>query len=479
MRYTAGVGMAQATMGRALTRVHEARWGAVDAAPVTAAPAAPSNYHDWLASTLPKGWTADAAHIRLIAEHLDAVERGEIDRLAIHMPPRHGKSETVTYRFPVRWLQQHPSDNVLVTGYNERFARKFGRRTRNLARQLGIAGEKAAADEWETTGGGMLMARGVGSPPTGTGFHGILIDDPVRRREDADSETYREKTWDWFSDDLYTRLEPGGWIVLIMTLWHEADIGAQIVASEPGQWTILKLPAFAVEGDLLGRPVGAPLWPERFPAHVLERRRMVMTQDVGERSWQAIYQQNPTPREGAFFKVTQFNFAKAAPAGLKCVRGWDLGSSSKGDYSVGVKIGTDGERYYVQHVTRGQWLPDDRNKAMKQASVLDGPAVRIHLPADPGQASKDQVLTMTRLLAGYSVIAEPVTGSKEVRADGWATQINAGNVWLIDDGTWDMKAFIEEHRTFPLGKHDDQVDAAADAFTELALPKASLEYWTV
>lgn len=427
----------------------------------------PGSYLSWLRSTLPRSWSADAPHIRLIAEHLDAVTRGEIDRLAIHMPPRHGKTEMTTVRYPLYRMDRDRQLNVLVTGYNERFARKLGRKTRNLAAERGlVASDKSAADEWALTEGGIYMARGVGSPPTGSGFGLILIDDPVRRREDADSEVYREKVWDWYTDDLYTRLEPNGAIVLVMTLWHEDDIGARAVASEPGRWTVLKLPAIAEEPDEM-RQVGEALWPERFDATALNRIRSVLVQNEGERSWQALYQQNPTPREGSFFKIQNFKILNAAPSNLRYARAWDLGASTSGDPTAGVKMGTDGEGFYVRHVARGQWATDDRNKHLRQTAVLDGKSCRIHLPRDPGQAGIDQGLALTRLLAGFSVTVEPVSGAKEVRADPWSAQVNAGNVTLIDDGTWDIKAFIEEHRAFPQGKHDDQVDAAADAFSEL------------
>lgn len=401
-----------------------------------------------------------ATHIRLIAQHLDKVESGEIKRLAIHMPPRHGKSETVTYRFPVRWLQNHPDHNVLVTGYNERFARKFGRRCRNLAQELGIVGDdKTASDEWETRGGGLLMTRGVGSPPTGTGFNLIVIDDPVRRREDAESEAIREKTWDWYTDDLYSRLEPDGAIVLIMTLWHEDDIGARIVASEPG-WTVLKLPAID--------EVGAALWPSRYDVAALGRIREVMAKNDGERSFEALYQQNPTPREGSFFKVNQLQIVGAAPANLESVRAWDMGATADGgDPSAGVKMGTNGDGlFYVMDVSRGQWSTDVRNAEIKLAASLDGADVSIRGPQDPGAAGKEAAAAFVRLLAGYSVKTAPVTGSKITRADPFSSQVNAGNVRLLK-GDWNAE-FIEELRQFPQGKHDDQVDAASDAFAALS-----------
>lgn len=428
-------------------------------------------YLSFLRRTLPHGWTTDAQHIRLIAEHLDKVRRGEIDRLAIHMPPRHGKSETVTYRFPICWLQDNPTDNVLITGYNQRFANKFGRRTRNLAQELGmVGGDKAAMDEWATRDGGLLMTRGVGSPPTGTGFNLIVIDDPVRRRQDAESETVRESTEDWYSSDLYQRLEPGGAIVLIMTLWHPEDLGHYAVASEPDRWTILKLPALALEDDPLGRKPGEALWPERFDVEALERKRRV----EGDYSFEATHQQNPTPREGSIFQVSKLEFVDAAPAGLPTVRKWDVAATQDGgDWSAGVKLaGPDADGlYYVMDCVRGQWESAGRNRQMRMTAELDGRGVRIIVPEDGGSAGKDSARAFISLLAGYSTKAIKETGSKAFRADPFAAQVNAGNVRLVR-GEWN-RAFIEELRRFTGrdGGVDDQVDAVAGAFADLAKPR--------
>lgn len=378
---------------------------------------------------------------------------------------------SVTVRYPVHRLIQNPSLRILITGYNERFARRFGRQTRNLAiGRIPLADDKGAADEWETTAGGGVMTRGVGSPPTGSGFSLIVIDDPIRRREDAESENFREKVWDWYSDDLFTRQEPGCAIVLCLTRWHHDDIAARALASEPDAWTILSFPAVALEDDPLGRKPGQALWPERYDEKALERIKGVITREHGLASWEALYQQNPTPREGLFFKVDQLKIVDALPANLRCVRAWDLAASQgKGDFTAAVKIGVNGDGlWYVTDVQRGQWATDERDRRMRQLAALDD--CRVRLAQDPGQAGVDQIKALTRMLAGWPVTSERASGSKELRADAFSSQVNAGNVRLLK-GDWN-KEYIEELRTFPAGKHDDVVDASADSFSELSRPGA-------
>ena len=427
----------------------------------------PDSFFDYLPLVSPPSWQFNVRHIVEIAAHIDAMRRNEFDRLAIFMPPRHSKSETCTVRAPAFLLEHDPQERILVTGYNENMARRFSRKTRTIvkARQP-LSKEKSGVDEWETEAGGGLVARGVGTPPTGFGFGWIFIDDPIKKREEAESLTYRDKTWDWYTDDLYTRLEPSGKIVMTLTRWHHDDIAARAIASEPQKWRILKLPALAEAGDPIGRKLGEALWPERFSREALLRIREVQTKEDGAYSFEALYQQNPTPREGAFFKVAQLEIVDALPAGCKQVRGWDFGASLKGDFSAGVKLARDNQGlFYVVDVQRGQWLPDERNATIRQTAELDGRAVTVRIPQDPGAAGVDQKQSLTRLLAGFNVKAERVTGDKVTRADSFAAQVNAGNVRLVR-GKWNS-AFIEELRTFPLGKNDDQVDAVSDAFNEL------------
>lgn len=398
------------------------------------------------------------------------MRRGEFDRLAIFWPPRHAKTETVTIRCPVYLLEHDPTERILITGYNERMARRFSRKARTIAKaRIALSKEKSGADEWDTEAGGGIVARGVGTPPTGFGFGWIFIDDPIKKREEAESEVYREKAFDWYTDDLYTRLEPSGKIVMTLTRWHYDDIAAQAIASEPGRWRILKLPALAEADDPLGRKPGAALWPERFPVEALLRIKEVQTKKDGAYAFESLYQQNPTPKEGDFFKVAKLETVDAAPAGLTLCRGWDLASTEGGGaYTAGVLIGKDSKGvWYVLDVARGQWSSDDVETQLVSVARKDGTGVRIHLPQDPGQAGKGQAQQLVRKLSGFNVKAEPVSGSKESRAFSFSAQVNAGNVKLLN-GDWN-KDFIEELRQFPRGKYKDQCDAAADAFNELAL----------
>ena len=438
------------------------------------------NYNLFLRSTLPAGWTADVPHIKLIGEHLDAVDRGEIDRLAIHMPPRHGKSETVTYRYPVRRMLLHPTENVLITGYNERFARKFGRRTRNIAKGFGLSldPEKQAADEWAMSQGGILMTRGVGSPPTGTGFNRIVIDDPVRRRQDAESETFRNSVWDWYTDDLYTRLEPGGAIILIMTLWHEDDLGARAVASEPGAWTVLKLPAFAIEDDLLGRSPGQALWPERYDVDSLLRIKDVQVKNDGERSFEALYQQNPTPRDGSIFKASCWQYYKAIPTDLEeQICSWDMTfkSTDGSDYVVGQCWGRRGADRFLLHQIRARMTFTETCDAVIELSNLYPLAVT-KLVEDAANGPAVMNALRTKVAGLIPVTPQSIGGSKAARAYAVEPLLCAGNLHLPDPKVFAVpwiSAFITEHSNFPNGKNDDQVDATTLANVWWSLNRAA------
>ena len=428
--------------------------------------AQPLSFIDYLNATYPAGWDASPPHIKLIASHMEYVRQGVIDRLMINMPPRHGKTETATVRGAAWMLEDDPASNVLVTAHNEALARRFSRKARNIAStRISVARDSSSSAEWSTLDGGSFVARGVGSPPVGIGFARIFIDDPIKSREQAESSTYRERAWDWYTDDLFNRLEPGGSIVFTCTRWHEDDVAARALASEPGKWVVLNLPAICEDDeDLLGREPGEALWPDRYPTDALERIREVMVQNEGEYGWLALYQQRPTGKVGAFFEQTSIEIIELLPEPMmRGCRAWDLAATRDGgDYTVGVLLGMGRSgRIYVLDCIRKRVGPDERDRIMLNTAFRDGPNVKIFFPTDPGAAGKGEALRMTRLLTGFNTTTGPVNGSKIIRAQGIASQVNAGNVAMLK-GDWN-RDMLEEMRGFPLGKNDDQIDALGDA----------------
>src|SRR5712691_931986 len=177
-----------------------------------------------------------APHHRLLIDRLERVARGQIKRLAVFMPPGSAKSTYGSILFPPYMMAGAPRRSILAASHTTELAEKWGRRVRNLVAQhsatLGIrlSGDSHAAGRWELESGGEYYAAGVGTGIAGFRADGALIDDPVRSREDADSERIRDKTWDWYKSDLLTRLRPGGWVILIKTRWHEDDLAGRIMA---------------------------------------------------------------------------------------------------------------------------------------------------------------------------------------------------------------------------------------------------------
>jgi predicted phage terminase large subunit-like protein len=386
----------------------------------------------------------------------------------LFLPPRHGKSEQATIHYPAYRLLRDQSKRVIVGAYNHSLACTFSRQTRRIVRDFGFAfsGDSNKQNQWSSVLGGGLYAVGVGSGVTGYGADLVVIDDPVKSRAEAESPTYRQRVLDWYQNDLYTRLHPGAAIVLIMTRWHSLDLAGQLLEeSENGgeKWQVVTLPAIAEEHDAIGREPGQPLWPERYGIEDFDRIKRA----VGSYAFSALYQQTPKPRDGGFFRAEWFNVIdKQERTGFAC-RAWDTAATpGSGDYTAGVRIFRDGERYVVTDAWRGQVSPAERRARQRAVAQLDGYQTVQHLAQDPGSAGVDQVENDLRNLAGFPVETNRATGSKEVRAMPFAAACEAGLV-DIERGAWN-RDFLDELCGFPTGKHDDQVDAASDAFNYLS-----------
>ena len=415
----------------------------------------------------PRGYTP-ARHHKLLMDRLTLVAEGAIDRLMVLMPPGSAKSTYASLIFPAWWLARQPTSSVIAASHTAELADHFGRQLRNLVAErrdtlgYGLAGDSRAAHRFRTTEGGEYFATGINGPVTGRRADLVVIDDPIKSHSEAASELARAHLWDWYRAELTTRLKPRGRIILVMTRWHEDDLGGRLLASGDN-WNVLRLPALAEADDELGRAPNEALWPDWEDATALARKRAT----VGSRVWQALYQQAPVPAEGTLFAVARIGFAEVVPAGSRMVRAWDLAATEAGgggdpDWTVGLKlaVAADGSMIVVD-VIRFRGGPHAVAECIVHTATRDGREVAVGLPQDPGQAGKQQVAFLSRQLTGFAVQASPETGSKLVRAMPAAAQVEAGRVSLLR-AEWNQ-ALLDELRDFPHGRKDDQVDALSRA----------------
>lgn len=427
-----------------------------------------------------------AAHHLLLCDRLQDIDSGAIQNLMVLMPPGSAKSTYTDVVFVPWFMSRKPRRHVILASYASEIAEKQGRRARQLISSRSfhnltghaLKADNRAVHQWSLDNGSEFMAGGLLSGLTGNRAALGLIDDPIRGREAAHSETIRNKTWDAYIDDFCSRLIPGAPQVMILTRWHEDDPAGRILPDgwdgESGwfdgrdgrRWFVMCLPAEADRADdPLGRKIGETLWPEWFKqGHWDPFKRFA-------RTWASLYQQKPKPAEGDIFQVDMIETIDAIPAGrVQWCRGWDFAGSKDGDYTVGAKLGklADG-RFVIGDVVRERFLADKRDRMIHNTAAADGHNVRVSIPQDPGQAGKTQVLYLTRQLAGFMVHSSPETGDKVTRAEPFASQVNVGNVMMVR-GAWNS-ALREELRAFDSGAYDDQVDALSRAFSQLLGPE--------
>ena len=413
----------------------------------------------------------------------------------IFMPPRFGKSEQVTVRYPVWRLERNPAYRVMIGAYNSDLATNFSSLARDVAlqRRLPIREDHNRADDWKTTAGGGVRAVGVGKGATGFGADLIIIDDPVRDQSEADSEAYQRSVWDWYTKVIRTRLEPGGAIILIMTRWSEEDLAGKLLdrAKHGGEkWDVCRLPAFAetqAERDLWAREMGLPegepdpigrqpgegLCSERFSDSEL---RATM-EDVGPRGAEALYQQRPRPAEGALFKREWFDLTDDCPPGLNWVRYWDLAVETKtvNDHSASVAVALDdrGELWIRDLVYARQEWPDVRAKMIDTfEDEHDRFVVQAIEKAVQGNAAVQEMHREPRV-KGCIIKGVDVKGDKLVRALAWQSKAELRKVHLVTKPSirhclpnW-TETFLAEVCSFgPGSKKDDIVDSVSGGYQE-------------
>lgn len=457
-----------------------------------------------------------ASHIRrqLVPAIIRAATRKN-SRLIVVMPPRHSKSLHVSENLPAWYLGKYPERRVIAASHTQALANTFSRRVRakffshkyHERFSARIAHDKGAVEAWDlagTTGG--YVAVGRGGSPTGLGADLMIIDDPIRSYAEANSATIRDALWEWYRETMRTRLEPGGSIIITATRWHQDDLIGRLLQDLTGeQWEVLHLPAINDQDKAL--------WPERWPLSTL----LQIKRGVGERAWNAQYQGRPAPQAGAVFKRHWWRYWEPQYAGLppvivfpeptqraeisprelpswwdRMAQSWDMTfgiaapatqtakkAGDRGSFVVGLVGAMKGPDLFILDIFRARtgfpetveavaamsrkW-PDATAKLIERAA--NGPAV---------------IATMSGKVSG--IIGVPPEGSKESRAQAATPFVEAGNVYLPHPQVADWtNAFIDELASFPVGEHDDQVDAFSQLArylikpTNLELPEAFEEY---
>lgn len=439
-----------------------------------------------------KGWWQRVCAIHLQQFYEDYMA-GLRPILVIQAPPQHGKSEQIVDF--VSWMAGKNPDMRTIYGS---FSERLGIRA-NRALQRIYGGEVYASvfpdtqicsDNVTTMAGkplrnqdileyvgrdGSFRNTTVRGSVTGEGLDLGIIDDPIKGRKEANSEATRNATWDWFTDDFYSRFADNAGLLIILTRWHEDDPVGRMVG-EFGDMKVLSYPALASEGAELmpddPREPGSdePLFPEHKSKEFLIKRRSLMLPS----SWESLYQQNPIPRGDCLINTSRMVVGTPGKIVRKC-RYWDkAGTQGGGAFTAGVLVGVDSDgMYWIMDVVRGQWSALERERRIKQCAEVDGRDCPVWIEQEPGSGGKESAEATVRNLAGFKIFAEKVTGDKVTRAEPMVAQIEGGNVGLAR-GEWN-KAFISEAETFPNGKYKDQIDAAGGAFNKLAKPVYSLD----
>lgn len=317
-----------------------------------------------------------AAHHRLIAKKLQAVERGDIKRLMLFLPPRHGKSQLASEFFPAWYLGRNPDKYIITATYSQELAEDFGRKVRNQLQdglfqaifpQCRLSADSQSSKRFSTEQRGTYYAVGVGSSITGRGAHLLVVDDPIKNREEADSDTIRRKIKDWYTSTAYTRLMPNGAVVVIQTRWHDDDLAGWLLAEHAHEkWDIVELPAIDEHGEAL--------WPEHYPIYELEK----IQRTIGERDWSALYQQKPVSDGGNILKAKWWRrwTEDKLPVCDHIFYSWDTAYSTtdyeSNSYSVYTKWGVFWHEQEQRHciILLGRWCgrvdyPDLRAKAVE------------------------------------------------------------------------------------------------------------------
>ncbi len=438
---------------------------------------------------------------KIMAEALDLVVDGKIKKLMIFAPPQHGKSELVSVRFPAYWLGRFPNSPTILASYAAQLAEDKSGQARQIVEsdEFQVLFPSVKTDQsgrakylWKIEGNkGRLRAAGIGGGLTGHPAKCAVIDDPVKDRQDANSVAIRLRDKNWAKTTFRTRVHEDAPQVLVMTRWHHDDLAGFWIRTQGAvdysdwaeagkRWVILRLPALA-EGqkerdennklfqigkgkpDPLFRAEGDALCPEMFSrGHLLD-----VKEEIGSGEFSALYQGTPRPMEGRIFETEKIAIITKAPRCRKIVRYFDLAATDDpgAAFTCGVLIGEKDGEYYILDVIRKQLAPGGVWKLLKQTAMKDTKRVTQWIEQEPGSAGKILINQIKKLLAGFSVWGDRVSGKKEIRWMPFAAQVEASNVFMVQ-APWNS-AFIDELELQPDAPFKDQTDAASGGFEKV------------
>lgn len=447
-----------------------------------------------LAQKINPNWIL-ASHLALLDATLVAVERGDINRLMVFLPPQHGKSSLISLYFPAWYIGRHPDKYIVLASYEATFAASWGGRARDIIRDYGLElfgvsldVHRQASDWWWTSDGGYMLSAGVGGPITGKTASVAIIDDPIKNAEEANSAIDRQHKWEWLQSTLYTRLEQDASIILIMTRWHEDDLAGRLLSQmdKGGEsWTVISLPAIAEDDDPLGRRQGDPLWPEKKDKNFLEAQQRAM----GPYYWQAQYQQHPTPIGGGLFKRDWFRYiivedqsyvieGKLIP--IKECRRFvivDLAFSERksADYTVLASWAvTPDDDLLLLDIIRVR-LEDELMAVAEGTDINDTGLLRVLWDLwrsfKPGWIGIEKTSIKLSLIEYAKKKGLPIRDlmpdkDKVSRAQSAIAKMSAGGIYFLRGASW-LKEYEDELLSFPYGAHDDQVDVTSYAAAEV------------
>jgi len=423
--------------------------------------AAKANY-SFYCEVVHDGKYIPAKHHFLLCNALERITNGTLKKLMVFLPPRHGKSQTITETYPSYYLGRYPNKKVMCISYGDSLAKEFGRKNRQKVKEYGKEifnieldpTNKSMSDFTikDHTGGAYFA--GILGGVTGRGANILIIDDPIKTRQEAESETYRNRVWEEYQSSLSTRLMPNGATIIVLTRWHFDDLAGRLLELEADQWEVISLPALAEENDPIGREEGQTLWPQFGFDEEWAKNKI---REVGGKTWASLYQQRPSPESGDIFKREWIKFYKVLPQFDEMAISVDASFKDKkgSDFCVMQTWGKKGANVYLVDQIRDR-MAFPATVAAIRSMAAKWPKAHAKLVED--KANGTAVIDFLKNEISGMIPVEPM-GGKEVRAAAISPQWESGNVYLPHPSIcpW-INDFIEELIQFPNAKNDDQVD---------------------